>query len=491
MSGTGKLAYRSPGTLLGREPRGVLLALSGGADSRALLDLLEKNERQRDPAFRLVLAHVNHGIRGEEAERDERFCEALAREYDLPIRVFREDVPRLAQTSGRGIEETAREVRYAFFEKVMREEGIEVLATAHHADDNLETMIFRMARGSGGRGMRGIPPVRPFADGFLIRPLLTCTGEEIRAYCRENDLNFVTDSTNADVSYARNRIRAEIVPILGVIFQNPQRAALRLSGNLREDGEYLEAEAEKLLERAKKSADPAFPGLASERLSRSTLGNAHPAIRKRAVAAWVSEMSGRCPESCHLELTESMILTGEPRAVAFPGDGNLILCPGSDSLRWEAPEKADGTPYQLPFSEGTTAIPDTDLEISVKKQSGQQKINKLATTSEMEFSLPSAIIEKEPLTWRNRRAGDRIRRGGMHRKIRKLWGEKKIPGRLREFLPILCRGDEILWVPGIGASDTLEEEIGNERKESGQPDELWTVTVGIRKKENLPNQRKD
>ena len=169
----------------------LLLAFSGGIDSRVLLDLL--SDLQKKNGFRLVLAHVNHGIRGDEALRDRDFCQKMAAEYGYEIRFLDADVPALAEQHGTGLEEEARRVRYDFFADLMKREGIPLLVTAHHADDNLETMLFRLCRGSGLRGLCGIPPVRRFGDGFLVRPMLASGlgREEIERYAAEKHLSYV------------------------------------------------------------------------------------------------------------------------------------------------------------------------------------------------------------------------------------------------------------------------------------------------------------
>ena len=190
----------------------VLLAFSGGADSRALLHFLAT--RANEDGFPLTLAHVNHGIRGEEALRDRGFCQAVAETYGLELCILDADIPSLAKEHGRGLEEEARVVRYEYFERLMRERRIPLLATAHHADDNLETVLFHLCRGTGLSGLCGIAPTRDLAYGILTRPLLQVSRREILAYCHNNNLEYVTDSTNSDTAYARNRIRGEVIPIL-------------------------------------------------------------------------------------------------------------------------------------------------------------------------------------------------------------------------------------------------------------------------------------
>jgi tRNA(Ile)-lysidine synthase len=210
----------------------VLLAFSGGADSVALLDMLMK-EQSKDAT--ILLAHVNHGIRGEEALRDRAFCEKIAHERGLEIAILDADVPALAKEKGQSIEEAARGARYAFFADLMKERNIPLLLTAHHADDHLETILFRIARGTGLSGLGGIAPIRPFATGHLVRPLLGFTKQEILQYCKENALAFVTDSTNADTTYARNKIRAEVLPVLESLYSDVSHRAVRMSAELSED----------------------------------------------------------------------------------------------------------------------------------------------------------------------------------------------------------------------------------------------------------------
>ena len=195
-----------PWELAGADPKTpVLLALSGGADSRLLLDRLAKGSKRW--GFPLLLAHVHHGIRGESADRDADFCRALAEQYGLPIEVLFSNVPALAKAHGRGIEEEAREVRYAFFEELMRARNIPLLATAHQADDLLETMLFRIARGTGTAGLCAILPARRFANGFVTRPLLGLSAKEVRGACRAEGLKFTEDETNADPAYGGAGVR--------------------------------------------------------------------------------------------------------------------------------------------------------------------------------------------------------------------------------------------------------------------------------------------
>ena len=203
-----------------------LVAFSGGADSRLLLELTLRALLERDGEEgrrQVVAAHLHHGIRGEEADRDLIFCQRVCAELGVELVFDRVDVPAMAATSGESLETAARRARYDFFGRVMAEQGISVLMTAHHADDNLETVLERILRGSGTRGMGGIPAVRELIDpktaavSVLYRPLLEWTRRDILAACAELGLEYVTDSTNREDGCLRNRIRHTVIPALEAI----------------------------------------------------------------------------------------------------------------------------------------------------------------------------------------------------------------------------------------------------------------------------------
>ena len=185
---------------------GVLCCLSGGADSVTLLHVM-LSLRQRY-GISISAVHVNHGIRGNEADRDEMFCKELCSKYGIKLYVKRGDVPSYAKSKGISTELAAREVRYSLFEEALSESGAEVAATAHNANDNAETLLFNIIRGTSPTGICAIPYKR---DRY-IRPLLCVTREQIMAYVAENELSYVIDSTNGDDDYTRNFIRHNIMP---------------------------------------------------------------------------------------------------------------------------------------------------------------------------------------------------------------------------------------------------------------------------------------
>ena len=425
----------------------VLLAFSGGADSVALLDMMQKEY----PNAPILLAHVNHGIRGEEALLDRAFCEQVAKERGLEIAILDVDVPALAKEKGQSLEEAAREVRYAFFADLMRERTISVLLTAHHADDHLETVLFRIARGTGLSGLCGITPIRPFAEGHLVRPLLGFTKKEIVQYCREQGLDFVTDSTNADTTYARNRIRAEVGPVLEDLYADVSHRAVRMGAELAEDEACLHELAKGFVEE----------NTTARGISYLHLQKAHPAIRRRALQMWFEKERGATLESVHLQALLHLIESEDRTArVALP-TGVSAYCTARGRLMLTKTKPQPIGEYTLPLTIGEMQIQDTDICVCITP------IENSTIPNKGDWNTLILVGEWEDLqkafTWRNRREGDVILRGKMHRKLRRLYAQKGMPTELRRALPLLCFGEEIVWAPFVGISDNFAEKNAGEK----------------------------
>ena len=265
-------ALATPQSLAGVDARTpVLLALSGGMDSAVLLELL--SEQSRRYGFALTAAHFHHGIRGEEADRDAAFCEDLANRKGVAFVSQRADVPRLARERGISLEAAAREARYAFLEQVMEERQIPLLVTAHHGNDNLETVLFRLCRGTGLTGLCGIPSVRPFGIGWVVRPLLPYSKAALEAYCEERGLDYVLDSTNLQPDCSRNQLRLQVIPQLEALGGDPCRSVWRMTRALEQDRALLELLADELVKESR-----TVNGLRTD-----ALRNAHGALRIRAM----------------------------------------------------------------------------------------------------------------------------------------------------------------------------------------------------------------
>ncbi len=399
----------------------VLVAFSGGADSRALFDLTAKYCREKGSYF--YAAHVNHGIRGDEAIRDRDFCVRVADECPECKELFVLDanVPKMAAESGRSLETEARLLRYSFFNNIMKEKGIPVLATAHNADDNLETLIFNLTRGSGAKGMRGIPRSRECESGVVVRPILHMTKKEILEYCEANGLSFVTDSTNADTDYSRNLIRAKVIPLLEEINPDLRSAAMRLSSSMKELCSFAESEADK-----------------SETDEVSSLRELSPSIFNIII--------GRLIEKIHPKASLEAVHVDALRAICEKGkDGSSVSLPhglrgriDSGRLVFEKDtgrEEKESVGYEIKLSPGKNLLPAGDV----------------LTLSDS----PTYLVA------RSRKEGDKILSGGMHKSVKKLMCDKKIPISKRDLLPIVCDSEGILWIPGVALRDGAKNKKEN------------------------------
>lgn len=215
----------------------VLCALSGGADSMCLLHMLSQRKD-----LSLTAAHFNHQLRGPESDEDEAFVRDVCARWGIPLTVDRGDVGALAQREGLSTEEAGRILRYAFLEEAARKEGCDLIATAHNADDNAEAMLLSLIRGTGLAGLSGIPPRR----GNIVRPLLSFTRSEILAYLEEHNIPHREDSSNADEAYARNRLRAQVMPVLRQLNPRASEHILQTARRVRELDDGLEEEARQL-----------------------------------------------------------------------------------------------------------------------------------------------------------------------------------------------------------------------------------------------------
>ena len=431
-------------------PRDVplLVAYSGGADSGLLLYLAKAyGDTHRVPVY---AAHLHHGIRGEEADRDLDFCRKTAARLDVTLFEKFVDVPALSRQSGRSPEQEAREQRYLFFREIMETHEIPLLLTAHHADDQLETLLLRLLRGSGTRGMSGIPQVRPLSYGQAVRPLLFMTKAEILDACQVYGLDYVTDSTNALPFTLRNRIRQEIIPSLeDMVGQGvPQEAAGRLAHTAGEDAEYLSMVSEQALTQC----------LTEDGLCIAALNRHHPAIAKRVLALAYHQATvrllGTSPDPRHtlttLHLESLLSLCHREESGSSLDLPLLTACIHKGSLTFR-PSEVPPPPSSIPLCEGDNFW------------DGGHMIIRIASThtppADGEALIAEACfpVDKLPLPlWaRPREAGDIIHSHGMHKKLKKLLCDKGIPLHLRDRLPLICYGEEKipLWYPTVAFAD--------------------------------------
>lgn len=403
----------------------LAVALSGGADSVALLHALLQM------GYTVKTVHVHHGIRGAEADRDADFCRTLTARLGVSLEVLVLDVPKRAAERGESIETAAREARYAAIGAWMRANALTVLVTAHHADDQLETILQHLLRGAGLRGLCGIPAARPlFAGATVVRPLLNVPKRDILAYCTQNDLDFVTDSTNAERCCARNRLRLDVLPLLAELQPQSARMAARCAQNLTEDEAYLTSLSEEFLTR--EGSEPPVAALSAlprpifVRVLRTLVPQ--DLAKTHLDALWQLVQAG----------TPHASLSIPPRTTARIEGGRLLLTEGTD----------EPTPdYEHVLAAGETPIPAIDgLAVLVCAGDTPTYTPKHSYAHSVCIRFSSKAVQGA-LCVRPRRAGDRILHGRMHKAVRKLPELAALPLALRARMPLLADGAGVLAVP--------------------------------------------
>lgn len=434
--------FSPPWTLAGADAEApVLVAFSGGADSSTLLDMTVKYARAH--GGKVFAAHVNHMIRGAEADRDEDFCRDTAASLGVELFVHRFDVPAYAREHGMSIETAARQVRYAFFDKIMSENGISLLATAHNANDNLETQLFNLARGCGLDGICGIPETRKCKHGTVVRPLLRMSREKILGYCRENGISFVTDSTNTDTDYTRNMIRAEIIPALRKINAGAVENASRLAVSLREDALCLEGMTDWFLEELNDDASMELEKL---------LGSP-PAIVNRAVRSLYSHVSeGGRLEHVHMSAIRSLCEAGVPHSsVDLPRGVKAKIEQGRLYLEKADVQNPSCEEYFSELTEGVNTLSAVRAQIIIGNSQKTLNIYKKSIRMYFDFATINGA-----LTARSRKAGDKIRLNGVNKSVKKLLCDLKIPLELRYRLPMICDSNGIVAIPFAAVRDGVK-----------------------------------
>lgn len=416
-------------------PRGghVLCAVSGGADSVCLLHWL--NSLREEYGFTLTAAHYNHRLRGDESLRDEQFVRSFAAKCcpEVALVVGCGDVAAQAAQNKAGIEETAREMRYAFLRRTAKEVGADVIATAHNADDNAETMLLHLMRGSGLRGLTGIPPRR----GDLVRPLLTTRRAEIEGYLRVYGLPHVEDSSNADERFARNRVRRQLLPVLEEMqpeFVSHMGKTARL---LAQDEEYLTQQA-----RAALAGVQALPnGLSAEA---GSIARQHQVLAVRMVRLLLDELNGdggKCT-AAQLEAVVRLCREDDPSArLSLPGGVTARrVYHRLELVREDGAQELDCAVLPLP---GELTLPWGTITV-------RREIYGEYAQTPCSFYLSCAKVEVG-LTIRARRTGDMLARPGrMGRTLKKILIDEKIPRHIRDMIPVLDCGGKVAAVAGLG-----------------------------------------
>ena len=380
----------------------LICAVSGGADSVALLFAMYLLRERLD--ITLEAAHFNHRLRGEESDADEAFVKELCGRYDIPLHLGSGRI----LPGKKGLEAAAREARYAFLRSLPGK-----IATAHTADDNAETVLLHLVRGTGLKGLGGISPM----NGNVIRPMLTVTRWEVEAFLSEYALPHREDSTNATDLFLRNRIRRNVMPLL--LQENPSLAEnlSDMALGLREDEDYLS-----------QMAGETLPGV-------TELREMHPALRARALERFLKENGVPEPEKRHIALLEQLVFSDKPSArVDLPG--GITVARRYDTLE----VLGEAQPLSERVLEGSLELPELGLRVVCAEA------DTIVNTPDTFTVIPAGKI-----VVRSRLPGDRIRLSGGTKSLKKLFIDRKIPASERLRIPIIADEAGVLGVWSIGA----------------------------------------
>jgi tRNA(Ile)-lysidine synthase len=413
----------------------VVVAVSGGADSVALLDVLANAKELR---LRLIIAHLNHRLRGAESDGDEAFVSKLAASYGVTFVTQNVDVKALSRELKLSLEEAGRVARYRFFDEIASGCKANVIALAHHADDQAETVLLRLLRGAGSKGLSAMS----LKNRNYVRPLLAVTRDEIESYLRKRSLPFRTDSSNTDQRYLRNRIRHELIPFLANY--NPA-----ISERLAVTAELL-AEDELLLDKLTGLAFARYVKQVEDCLALDIAGVAGEPkgqrlrIYRRAISVARGDLVGISYR--HLLDLDELLNSSRPNGkLVLPG-GFIVKRRYESLLFYPHAESSYTAPYEVLIEgEGSFQLGSCLLVLELSPPP-----KKLA-------SIPSTVAYLDlgafPFPWlaRTFRAGDRIVPLGMtgSKKVKDVFIDAKIPLPLRRQLPLLFSGSDLLWVCGV------------------------------------------
>lgn len=422
--------FRHPRALAGASADTPLcVALSGGADSVALLLMLAG-----DPLLSAV--HVHHGIRGEEADRDADFCRRLCERLCVPLTVLHIDAPKLAKERGVSLETAARDGRYAAITAHMKQQGIPLLATAHHANDQLETMLQHLLRGSGLLGLCGIPACRALEDGYFVtRPLLLIAKETLLAYLEAAGQDFVTDSTNQEGCCTRNRLRLEVTPILEQLYPGSAATAARCADTLREDELYLTELADTFLKN--ESNEPSCAALA--------------ALPRPVFQRVMRSLLPLSPERTHIDALASFCQKATPHSTLSVPGGTMTVESGRLCLLSEPVESIS---YDIPLHEGENPLPSGGAVLLY------YGAHTPPVLSDCRYAVQIPLCAehiKGTLRARTMHPGDKLRAGGMTRTVRRLCGSG-ISAATRARMPLLADDNGVAAVP-FGKNHNVRDDL--------------------------------
>ena len=409
----------------------LTVGVSGGADSMCLLDILSKLKDEYGIILKVV--HVNHNIRGEEALRDQKLVEEFCCNHNIDCFVHSIDIPALAKENGIGEEECGRIKRYECFDSAL----CDAVATAHTLSDSIETMVFNLIRGTGIKGLCGIPAKRD----NIIRPLIDCTRAEIEAYCRDNDVPYVIDSTNLTDDYTRNFIRHSIVASFGKINDSFERAIGSAMETLRLENEYMEKGKNAVL--VDSATDDGY--------KTTVLFSVDGAVRRRAIADILAESMNKDVEKRHIDLVDEAVIKGEGKIEIAK---NLYVVVKDGLLKIESFREM-ASEWECDCADNAFITPVGRFYIEDVESSAVCKNRNAIDADKIKGSLHMSSRKPSDSFYSSKR--------GNTKTLKKLFNEMKIPAEERNNIAILRDDENLIWVDGVGTDGKYLPDINSKK----------------------------
>ncbi len=429
----------------------VCVAISGGVDSTALLHYLK--EKEKEVGFSLSAVHCEHGIRGEESLLDQAFVQELCQKWGVPLFLFSEDCPKRAKREKMSLETAARNFRLESFFSLVKENKVDFIATAHHALDEAETVLFRLARGTSLSGVKGMEE----RSGYMLRPFLDWTKEEILSYAKENNLSYRTDSTNLETDATRNKLRLNVFPALEEAIGGASVNLARFARYAAEDDKFLCEQSKSLL-----SLTPTGKTLVK-------FNEQKPLFRRACLMAMKELGVEKDYTAAHLESVYSLQQSARGARICLPQgviaqkaeSGIEFFLQSDEELLPPAPQTEK--PFSLSGFDGGRYAVNVSLTPTEANKEKVLRVDK--------DKLPKNAV------FRFRKDGDVIKSFGGSKSLKKFFNEKKIPVKERAFLPLIAEKDssEVFVVCGVEISERVKI-----RKETQS-----VLYITLQKKENF------
>lgn len=425
------------------ENKKIVVGVSGGPDSLALLHYLwEQREKKQ---LSILAAHVDHMFRGEESYQDAMFVKDYCKHHSIPFTMAQIDVPLMMKQTGKSAEVAGREARYNFFARVMEENGFPYLALAHHGDDQIETILMRLTRGSTGKARAGIPFQRPFQNGSIFRPFLCLTKEELNRYCGQKHLSPRLDPSNNETIYSRNRFRQAVLPFLKAENSHVHEHFQRFSEEIQTDEMFLQELTVQSMNKVMTSRQKENITIDTKRFAEMPMP-----LQRRGIKLILNYLYKEKPGSLsavHIDQVFSLIRHPQPSGrLDFPN--GLKVLRSYQECHFQFNLLQPETYYFEVAAPGKFELPGC----------GMLKVEYVETPAahpSPNLALFRADEVQFPLIVRTRKAGDRMSLKGMPgtKKLKDIFIDKKISIRKRDTWPVVTdQKDNILWLPGLKKS---------------------------------------